>query len=168
MIRKLEDAFVAICRVGTGVGFAVLIGSVLVQVVGRSILNASPPWTEELTRFAMLWMVAFGTGLSLRSGDLVNVDLFCEAMPGRGPWMLRLVSAALVTAFCAVLLYPAWFYASIGARQTSPVLRLPMDWIYVSILVLLAVLMLFALLRVVSMLAGQSDGLPRLNPEKQE
>lgn len=167
MMTKIHDGLIAICRIGTGLGFAVLIFAVLVQVVGRSVLNSSPPWTEELTRFALLWLVAFGTGLSLRSGDLVNVDLFCEAMPGRIPRMLRLVSALITFVFCASLLSAAWFYASIGVRQTSPVLSIRMDLIYVTIFVLLALLGLFALLRAVAMLAGRSEGLAHVNPERQ-
>lgn len=168
IFRKLHDGIVTLCRLGTGIAFCVLIATVLVQVVGRSVFNSSPAWTEELTRYALLWLIAFGTGLSLRTGDLVNVDLFCEAMPGRIPWFLRLVSAILVAGFCGVLLYPAWFYASIGALQTSPVLGVQMTYIYVTILVLLTILMLFALIRVVAMVTGRSDGLPRANPERQE
>ncbi len=167
MMTKMHDALIAICRIGTGLGFAVLIVAVLVQVVGRSVLNSSPPWTEELTRFALLWLVAFGTGLSLRSGDLVNVDLFCESMPGRIPWMLRLASAIVTFVFCASLLSAAWLYASIGVRQTSPVLTIRMDLIYVTIFVLLSLLGLFALLRAVAMLAARSNGLAHINPERQ-
>ena len=167
MMTKIHDALIAICRIGTGLSFAVLIVAVLVQVVGRSVLDASPPWTEELTRFALLWLVAFGTGLSLRTGDLVNVDLVCEAMPGRIPWVLRLVAALVTFVFCASLLSAAWFYASIGVRQTSPVLLIRMDLIYVTVFVLLALLGLFALLRAAAMLAGRSQGLPHENPERQ-
>jgi TRAP-type transport system small permease protein len=71
-------------RAMTGIAFAVLMASVLIQVVGRLIGN-SPVWTEELTRFALLFLAAFGAGLSLKTGDLVNVDLVCEALPGRWP-----------------------------------------------------------------------------------
>jgi TRAP-type C4-dicarboxylate transport system permease small subunit len=39
------------------VAFTVLIGAVLLQVVGR-ITGGAPVWTEELTRYALLFMVA--------------------------------------------------------------------------------------------------------------
>lgn len=165
VFRRAHDAVVAICRLGVGVSFTVLIFAVLVQVVGRSIVNDSPPWTEELTRYALLWLVAFGAGLSLRTGDLVNVDIVCEALPGRWPWTLRLVSALVTAGMCAVLLLPAWRYTSIGVRQTSPVLTIRMDFIHASILALLAILMLFALMRVAAMLTGRSEGHPTFNAE---
>ena len=51
---RLQNAIVAICRFGTGLAFAVLIAAVMTQVLGRSVFASSPPWTEELTRYAML------------------------------------------------------------------------------------------------------------------
>ena len=166
-MARLSSAFIALCRIGTGLGFLVLIVAVLTQVLGRSVFSSSPPWTEELTRYAMLWMIAFGAGLSFRSGDLVNVDILCEALPGRWPWLLRLTSALATVALCVVLLWPAWRYMAIGARQTSPVLKVGMNWIHASILALLALLALFALFRIAAMLSGASDGRPVVNPDKQ-
>lgn len=166
-MAKFQTALVALCRFGTAIGFLVLIVAVLTQVLGRTVFSSSPPWTEELTRYAMLWTVALAAGLSFRSGDLVNVDIVSEALPGRWPWALRLTSAVATVGLCAVLLYPAWRYTAIGARQTSPVLGLPMNLIHASILALLALLMVFALLRVVEMLRGASDGRPVVNPDKQ-
>lgn len=166
-MAKFQTALVALCRVGTGIGFLVLIVAVLTQVLGRAVFSSSPPWTEELTRYAMLWTIACAGGLSFRSGDLVNVDILSEALPGRWPWVLRLTSALATAGLCAVLLYPAWRYTAIGARQTSPVLAVPMNLIHASILALLVLLMVFALLRIFEMLTGASDGRPVINPDKQ-
>lgn len=165
--RKLHDAIVALCRVGLAVAFAVLIAAVLVQVVGRSILNDSPPWTEELTRYSLLWLVAFGAGLSLRTGDLVNVDVVCEALPDPWPWRLRLFAALATAGLCAILLVPTWRFVSIGARQTSPVLTLRMDLVHGSILALLLILMIFALARAIAMVFGRSDGHSTADSEPQ-
>lgn len=150
----------SLLRLGTGLSFLVLIVAVTVQVVGRSFIGSSPVWTEELTRFSLLYLAGFGTALALWSGDLVNVDLLSEGLPGRWPWLLRLISALLVLVFCALLLMPAWRYTAIGAMQTSPAMGMPMNWAHGSVLLLLAMLGIAALLRVVGMLTGVTDGRP--------
>ncbi|MCB1372897.1 MAG: TRAP transporter small permease subunit [Rhodobacteraceae bacterium] len=155
----LMGIVVGASRIAVGIAFAVLCTSVLIQVLGRSFA-ASPVWTEELTRFALLYLAAFGAGLSYRSGDLVNVDLVCEALPGRWPWVLRLVSAIATALLCLLLVPAAWRYTSIGAMQTSPALAWRMDFIHATVLVLLVSLFAFAALRAVRMLAGKSDGKP--------
>ena len=157
--RRAADALAGLCRWGTGLAFAVLIVAVSVQVVGRT-LGSSPVWTEELTRFALLWLAAFGTGVALRTGDLVNVDLVSEALPGGWPWRLRLLSALLIALLCAAILWPAWRYTAIGALQTSPAMGMRMTWAHASVLALIALLGAFAALRALAMIAGSEDGRP--------
>lgn len=160
----LIQFIVLLARIGAGVSFAVLIGTVLIQVVGRFI-GSSPVWTEELTRYALLFSVAFGAGLSFRTGDLVNVDVICEALPGRAPWVLRLF-AAIVTAGLAIYLLPhAWKYVSIGKMQTAPALGIKMHYVHFTVWLMLALLAVFASLRVLGMLTGTEDGKPR-KPEE--
>ncbi|GIX13423.1 MAG: hypothetical protein KatS3mg118_1382 [Paracoccaceae bacterium] len=165
MAQRLHQALLALCRLAAGLAFAVLIFAVLVQILGRSVFANSPVWTEELTRFALLYLAAFAAGLSYRSGDLVNVDILCEALPGRLPVILRFVSALATAGLCVALIVPAWQFTAIGSLQTSPALGWRMDFVHASVLVMLLSILAFALIRVVAMLAGASDGRPVTDPE---
>ncbi len=147
-------------RAGVVIAFAVVIFAVTVQVVSRNFLPFSPAWTEELTRFALLYLAAFGIGLAYRSGDLVNIDIALQAMPERLGWMLRLLGAVIVCGLAVLLIEPAWRFVSIGRIQTSPVLGIRMTWSHAATVVLLAGLAIFSALRVLEMLAGRSDGRP--------
>jgi TRAP-type transport system small permease protein len=165
MIRVIS-LLTTLARAATGLCFGVIILAVVVQLLGRSGVIPTVIWTEELTRFALVWLTAFGVGLGLRSGDLVNVDLVCEALPGRGPKILRFISALITTAFAFVLIPAGLLYTSIGVRQTAPSVGIRMDWIYASALVTLILLGLFAALRVIAMITGAEDGLPHTSSEE--
>ncbi|MDA7988447.1 MAG: TRAP transporter small permease [Pirellulales bacterium] len=154
-----------LARLGTGLSFALLIAAVLIQVGGR-LLGSSPVWTEELTRFALLFTIAFGVGLAFRSGDLVNVDIVCDSLPGKAPWVLRFVAAAATLGLSLVLLSHAWKYVSIGRLQTSPALGLRMDFVHFSVWLMLSLLALFAALRIVEMFVGANDGRPEKRREE--
>lgn len=156
---KLENLLVFVFRLFIGVAFVVLIGAVLMQVVGR-LINNSPIWTEELTRFSLLYVAAIGAGLSFRSGDLVNVDVFCEAFGTTWSRRFRLISSLLIAAMCAVLIPPAWQYVRIGQLQTSPAMEMPMHFAHFSVLVLLIILLIFSTLRAVSILFRGEEGRP--------
>jgi TRAP-type transport system small permease protein len=151
-IKSLNSGVIRLTEILVGLAFLALIVTVTIQVLGRSGFFESPVWTEELTRFALLYLTAFGVGLSYLRGDLVNVDVVCEALPGRIPWFLRLVSAVIIVVLCAALLIPAWKYTEIGVYQTSPALGWRMDFIHASVLVLLGILLLFALIRICTLL----------------
>lgn len=157
-MKLIEHYIVTFCRLGVALAFGTLIICVLVQVMARSFAS-SPIWTEELTRYALLYLCAFGAGLAFRSGDLVNVDIVCESLPGQWPRVSRMVAAILTFALCATLLIPAWKYVAIGALQTSPAMAIRMTYVHLSVFVLIAGLMAFSLLRVLLMLFYNHDGL---------
>lgn len=161
LVRSLE----AVARAAVFLAFLGLMLVVVLQLLGRSSMIPAQVWTEEAARYALLFIAAFGAGLALRSGDLVNVDLVCESLPGRWPWRLRLVSMALSLGLVLALLRPAWTYTAIGVRQTSPALGIRMDWIHGSVLVLLVGLGLFAALRIIAMLTGAETGLAAKSEE---
>lgn len=157
-MRKLIAGLESAARWGAGLSFGLLMLAVLLQLIGRSGWITAPIWTEEMSRFCLLYLAAFGAGLALRSGDMVNVDLVSEALPEPWPWRLRLFSAVAVAGLCLILLPSAWLYTSIGARQTAPALGIRMDVIHGSVLLMLILLGLFAVLRVLAMVAGDEDG----------
>nr|WP_029926469.1 TRAP transporter small permease [Ochrobactrum sp. UNC390CL2Tsu3S39] len=165
-MTKLFKGLEGICRLLILAAFLLLMGVVLLQVYARTFLSSAPVWTEELTRFCLLYIGALGAGLALRSGDMVNVDLLCESLPGRMPWLLRLVSAALTVAFAAILLPAAWDYTMIGSRQTAPSLGWRMDFVHATQIILLVALGLWALMRIIEMLSGRHDGRPIPNSEE--
>jgi TRAP-type C4-dicarboxylate transport system permease small subunit len=157
-IRYVNLVLTRFAETLVGCAFLMMIVSVTIQVLGRSPLLDAPVWTEELTRFALLYLTAFGVGLSFVRGDLVNVDIVCEALPGKLPWLLRLVSAAVVAFLSGCLLGPAYKFTAIGAFQTSPALGWRMNYIHASVLVMLIFLLIFSLVRISSLLLDPSTG----------
>ncbi len=152
-------------RTVLGLTFFALIVVVTIQITTRTFGLPSPVWTEELSRVLLLYMVAFGIGLSLMTGEFVAVDLVQEAVPERVAWWMRLLASASTAGLAAVMIWPAWRFVSIGALQRSPSLRITMDTVHASVVVLSVLLFLFAAMRVVGMLAGTDDGRPQYAEE---
>lgn len=156
VILQVYRALELLCRAGVLIAFMVLIIAVLTQVLGRAI-GDSPVWTEELTRFALIYMTALGVGLGLMSGDLVNVDIVCDTLPDPWPRVLSVV-ASLATAFLAAILLPgAWRYVQIGFLQKSPAMGLQMSFVHFSVFLMFLLLLLFAVMRAVLTLMHVED-----------
>lgn len=153
-MRKILQILIVICRLMVFASMMTLLGSVLIQVFSRAFLPQSPMWTEELTRYALLYTVAFGAGLSMLTGNLVNVDLFIEMLPGRGRRIATAVALLITSVFSALLIDPSYQYAQIGAFQTSPTLGIRMTWVFYTMLLLVVLLCLFSLVAAVRILAG--------------
>lgn len=144
----------ALLRVVVGACFAVLLAAVLVQVVSRLALPNPPVWTEELSRFCLLFCAGLGAGLALRSGELVGVDLLTMMLPRAGRLAAEVVVCLAMIGFALMLVMPAWSFVDIGSLQTSPALGWNMFWVHMAVLLAPFTLALGALERLLRLLSG--------------
>ena len=154
MVLRVLDGIHVVLRVLLSAVFCVLLAAVVVQVVSRLTLPRPPVWTEELSRFALLFSAAVGAGLSLRTGDLVNVDVVTSALPERARRGLEAVVMVAMLVFCAALIEPSWDFTDIGSLQDSPALGWNMFWVHASMLLAPVTLGLACVERLLRILAG--------------
>lgn len=157
-MKPVLSFLITICRLLVLASMLVLMTSVTIQIFSRTFLPTSPIWTEELTRYALLYMVSFGAGLSLLSGDMVNVDLALELMRERPRRLLIALSLLITAVFAGIVIKPAYEFAQIGGLQTSPSMGISMIWVYYCMVVLPVLVCVFALVAAVRILrTGQVE-----------
>ncbi|QDL91360.1 TRAP transporter small permease [Paroceanicella profunda] len=156
-MQRLVSLMVTVSRAAVGITFLLLIGTVLLQVFARTFLPGSPIWTEELSRAALMFLAACGVGLSIRSGDLVNVDLVVSMLPRNARRVALGLSAALTAVLAGLMILPALKFMKVGAMQTAPALGVHMNWIYLAMPVFAVSLCLFAVLAVLEIIGGRDS-----------
>ena len=142
-MKKLEK----LMNWGIFIVFAVMIAAVVIQVFARTFFEQPPLWTEEASRFALLYMVGLGVGAAVLTGDLVNVDLALTVMSKSLRRFCELTSAALVSIFGAFLIPGAWEFTASGTMQTSPAIQTPMQYIFAFMLLFSILLSFFGLVK---------------------
>jgi C4-dicarboxylate transporter DctQ subunit len=111
---------------------AVALGSVALiicaQVVTRYVFNYTPSWSEELSRYLVVWTIFVGTAVGVRKNIHIGVDAFIRLAP---PWMkkgfdvlLNLVGA-VVSAYL-IYLSALFIKDTIDYAQLSPAMQIPM------------------------------------------
>lgn len=133
-MKKALGAAVAVvesvCRAGALIAFSILIAVVTLQVLGRVPGFPSPPWTEEVARFCLVWLVAFTCGVAIRRGELVNVDLFVTPLPPAARAVVDRIVDVIVIVFCLAILPGAWDYVAGSYGERARSLDAPMIVIY--------------------------------------
>jgi TRAP-type C4-dicarboxylate transport system permease small subunit len=106
---------------------------VFANVLCRYLLNYSVIWVEELTRYMMVWLGFLGSGLVLRYGAHVAVDVFQDLLPAPAGRALR---AAIVVLLAPTFAAMAWLgarYAAFAWDQETPALGWSTGLIYLAI-----------------------------------
>ncbi len=123
--------------------------TVLLQISGRLFLPYSPAWTEELSRYLFIYMVALSSGVAIRRHSHVNVELYHHKLGLRARAGYQILISLMIGAFALVVLPYAWVYAQNGAWQTSPTLKVPMLYIFFSTVVLFALVLFYSVVGVI-------------------
>lgn len=131
---RLELGLTGLVRIVTA---ALLLGIVVViawQVTARYIPDIRVPrWTEEISLIMMVWLAMLGSGLAVRAGEHLSVDVLTRQLPKRVQrWLERLVWLG-VAAFGVYLVLYGWELSQRTMLQTFSATRLPVGWMYLGI-----------------------------------
>ena len=143
--------------VGWFLAALMLVMSVLIawQVFARYVMGNSLTFSEEVSRFSMVWMTLLGAAYAYRYGSLIAVDLLTIVSGPGVSRVLRLVVALASCLFAYVLLTEGWAITERVASQTAPSTRVSMAWLYGAIPAGAALILLNALAIVAKEFAGK-------------
>jgi TRAP-type C4-dicarboxylate transport system permease small subunit len=112
---------------------AFMVVNVTWQVFSRYVLGDPSSFTDELSRYMMVWLGLAGAAyVSGKNGHLA-IDILPEKLHGRKLYLLQLLIHGLVIFFGAVIMI--WgggnlVYITQILNQKSATLQIPLSWIY--------------------------------------
>ncbi len=108
--------------------YLVMTGIVIYAVYMRYVLNDAPSWSEEVTRYLMVWGAMIGMGVAARQGKHIGLsDLVTRVWGKLSPLVLTLGEILNLIFWIVVFVYGARMTVFVAA-QRSPSINLPM-WI---------------------------------------
>lgn len=123
--RGVEDILIIV--------FVIMLASVLVQVAGRFVESLSFAGTEEIANFAQLWLVLVGSGVAMRYGRHVAVDVLVTQLPIPIARVLNVLIAVGCLWFLYIVFVGAIPLVDMGFFELSPATRIPMWTMYLSL-----------------------------------
>jgi len=125
-INKMLDFFAVIL-----VCFVFLL--IIIQVVMRYVFNSPLIWSEELARYAMVWMAFVGSVIAMRNGEHIDITVVVNSLPASLKTYVNIISKIISTAFLIMLIYLGFQMVMMNISQTSSANGLPMSLIYLCI-----------------------------------
>lgn len=120
--RAVESALVALLLT------MVVVGGL--QVFNRFVLNMSLSWSEELQRYAHIWMVFLAVPVAYRRCAHIGMNMLVErfALPVQSA--LRLCCELVWLGFGLCVAYYAAVIMGVAKNQVTSGLGITMDWVY--------------------------------------
>ena len=126
-LGRLSDLAAAITRVGLIITTAIALGALVANVFTRNALGMSIEGSEEVYRFAFLWVIWLGASLAVKRGAITQFTLFSHHGPAWWQRSVRTFSWASVAVLLAYACVRSTQYVNSGlvARQHSTLLEVP-------------------------------------------
>lgn len=132
-MEKILKGIMSIVKVAVAL---LLTGTVVcgtLQIFTRYVLGNSLSWTEQLTRFLFIWLVALGIPLSFYDGGSFKFDILIQKFVGNKP-KLELITDIIV--WIAIIAFSTYyFYWSLqlvikAGAKTSAGIAIPYYFLY--------------------------------------
>ena len=123
-----------------GVIFFCLFLTFLVQITARFGFNRPLPWTDELAVILYLWVILWAAAFMVPEREQVVFDLLWNSVGKGTRRVMRIVGNLMVGGLAAVAIPASWDYVHFMARESSPVLGISFQWVFLPFVLLLVAL----------------------------
>ena len=130
LLKPIDWLENAICVVTLGTVSVLVFG----QVISRYIFEYTPIWSEELSRFLVVWSIFIGVAIGVRKNQHIGVDAIIRFLPHR----LKLASEVLLNLIgvvvIGILIFNSFEFIQHTREyeQLSPAMRIPMYIPYIA------------------------------------
>jgi len=145
------NVFRAVDRTVEYVLFLIFLAFTLVgglQVFNRFVLGLPLSWSEEFQKFGHIWMVMLAIPVAYRRGAHLGMDMVLRLLPARVQRGVGLLTEALWLLLALAIGRYTLLIMQVAKSQESPGLGLPMDRVYVGMVIGSAYLAFVALRRI--------------------
>jgi TRAP-type C4-dicarboxylate transport system permease small subunit len=105
---------------------------IFVNAVLRYVFNSGISETEELSRYAFVWVSALGAILGYWQNKHVGVDMLVKSLHGIAKLVIQIISELIVLYAIYILIYAGWRYFVSTINLESAALPIPMGIITIT------------------------------------
>ncbi|WP_052256810.1 TRAP transporter small permease [Salinicoccus sp. YB14-2] len=126
------------------------------QVITRFVLGNPSSFSEELSRFLMIYLIMIGSAVATRTGGMISVDVLLEAFESTKLRPILIIGAQILSMiFYLILTVYGFQFAENSFNQIAPGTQISMGWIYLSIPIGAIFLIMNSIGRIVSVIIGE-------------
>jgi TRAP-type C4-dicarboxylate transport system permease small subunit len=129
-IQAAVDGFFRILEIVMVICMVVMLVMVFGNVVLRIFFNTGIDLSEEVPRFAFVWMTFLGGIVGLHRRRHLGVDMVVHALPVFGRKICWGISQAIMLICSLFIFYGTWLQHDIIAGNSSPVGQISTLWVY--------------------------------------
>jgi TRAP-type C4-dicarboxylate transport system permease small subunit len=133
MEKAKKSIFIKLIEIVSNVSLAIMFISVMAGAISRYILKSPLFWTDELSRYLMIYMVFLGSTLSFRDNKHPSLTFIIERLPDKSRMIWDSIIDIFIMAVLIMLTLGAINMMTSGPVGFTPSLRIKFSWVYLAV-----------------------------------
>ncbi|MBP1935004.1 TRAP transporter small permease [Ammoniphilus resinae] len=154
-LERMENGFLGLILI-------VMMVLILAQVYFRFFTESSLTWSEELSRFLMIWMTFLGSAVALRRNEHIQIDnlLKTNKLSNGARKGILILRGVLMIAFLVSMFYGTLTLMQITGFQKSPSMQISMTYVYAVIPISSLLMVIYAIRELVKSIRSRHRRFP--------
>lgn len=131
-MEKGKNVLYGILKVFVSVVLISMVLMIFVNAVLRYVFNSGISATEELSRYAFVWVSALGAILAYWQNKHVGVDILVNSLHGLPKLVIQIISELIVLYALYIIIYGGWKYFLSTSNLDSAAIPIPMGIITIT------------------------------------
>jgi len=129
-MNEKKPLFIQILEIISNCSMAIMFLSVMAGIISRYILKSPLFWTDELSRYLMIYMVFFGSALSFRAEKHPSLTFLIDKLPKKPRMIWDSIIDLLLIAIIVLVIVGGMDMITTGPVGYTPSLRIKFTWVY--------------------------------------
>jgi TRAP-type C4-dicarboxylate transport system permease small subunit len=110
--------------------YSLIVSTIFIEVLRRSVLSYSSVWTEEIARYAFIYIAYIGASAAIKERAHIRIDVILNLLPNRMKLVLYIFGdiATLVLAFVSIYMSMESVLVSLHFDSVTHGLRISQAW----------------------------------------
>lgn len=100
----------------------------------RYVLFAPLPWSEQIPKYAMIWMGFLGASVGISKNRHIGFDILVTRLPSMIRKLIIIAGRILILFFLVMMtIYGVSFALAVGFSSNAPMLPIPMFYLFLAV-----------------------------------
>lgn len=153
LTEKVDYVLTSIVKVLCIIMLALIVLITTISIISRYFFFYPLNFANPISIYLMMWISFLGSGLALRKGEHIFVELFLNKFTGRTRSRLLILINLIIALFLIVMIYYGLIFAFTGLESTDafvfgismfiPYLSVPIGMLYMLFVIILQIIIEF-------------------------
>ena len=128
---------------------------VFTQVVLRYGFDSNIYWSEEFSRYSMIWIAFLGSAIGIKHNEHTRIDFFVKLLPAKAQLAMEVINRLICIFFVAFITYSSITMLENTFKLKTPSLQIPVGLVHLALPITGVVMIVYLIIQIILLIQNK-------------